>query len=140
MSGKYDDIINLPRHISSKHRPMSLRDRAAQFAPFAALSGHSAALSETARLTTGMVELSEDAKAVLDMKQQMLAAVISQRPEVTVTCFLPDQRKEGGSYITLTGRVKAIDDMERVLIMEDGQRLEFDRILDMESEIFPELC
>ena len=85
MSGPYDDIIHLPHPTSPKHPRMSTHDRAAQFAPFAALSGHSAALVETARLTGRRVELDEDAKAELDLKQQILTEYISERPWVAVT-------------------------------------------------------
>lgn len=138
MSGKYDDIIGLPRHVSAKHRPMSRRDRAAQFAPFAALTGHGAALSETARLTTDMIELSEDAKALLDMKQQVLCEVLTaaHHPEVTVMYFRPDEVKNGGEYVSLTGRIKEIDSVGRVIVMEDGLRIEIDCIADLDSELF----
>ena len=138
MSGKYDDIIGLPHHVSTKHRLMSRRDRAAQFAPFAALTGHGAALNETARLTTDMVELSEDAKALLDMKQQMLLEelAVAHHPEVTVTFFRPDEVKNGGEYVTLTGRIKEIDSIGRVMVMEDSRRIEFGCIADIDSELF----
>ena len=90
MTGPYDDIINLPHPTSAKHPRMPLSDRAAQFAPFAALSGHSAALAETARLTDQRMELDEDARAALDLKQQLLLERIKERPEITATWFQPD--------------------------------------------------
>ena len=101
MTGPYDDIINLPHPTSAKHPRMPLSDRAAQFAPFAALSGHSAALVETARLTDQRMELDEDARAALDSKQQLLLERIKERPEITVTWFQPDAKKDGGRYILL---------------------------------------
>ena len=94
MTGPYDDIISLPHPTSAKHPRMPLSDRAAQFAPFAALSGHSAALVETARLTDQRMELDEDARAALDSKQQLLLERIKERPEITVTWFQPDAKKE----------------------------------------------
>lgn len=136
MKKDYSDIINLPHHVSSKHKPMPLRDRAAQFAPFAALTGHGAAISETARLTTEMVELSEDAKALLDMKQQILIDAALLHPVVTVTYFQQDELKHGGTYLTLTGHIKEVDQSERVIIMESGERIELDSVAGLESELF----
>ena len=94
MTGPYDDIINLPHPTSVKHPRMPLSDRAAQFAPFAALSGHSTALAETARLTDQRMELDEDARAVLDLKQQLLLERIKEQPEIMVTWFQPDEKKD----------------------------------------------
>jgi len=132
----YSDIIHLPHHVSSTHTPMPLRDRAAQFAPFAALTGHSAAIDETARLTTEMTELSEDAKALLDMKQQILMEAAHLRPVVTLTYFRQDELKHGGAYLTLTGHIKKVDQSERVIIMESGERIELDSVAGLESELF----
>lgn len=97
MSGKYDDIIGLPHPTSSKHPRMPISERAAIFSPFAALSGHSAALAETARLTDQKIELDEDTKAELDRKQAVLLEHIGEQPEVTVTWFQSDERKDGGA-------------------------------------------
>jgi len=132
----YDDIIDRPHHISAKHPPMPRRDRAAQFAPFAALTGHSDALNETARLTDGLIELSEDARAELDMKQKLILDALSLHPQITVTCFRPDESKYGGSYITLTGEVKSIDEIERVMIMESGERISLAHVINLESDLF----
>ena len=136
MSGPYDDIIHLP-HSTSKNRPrMSIHDRAAQFSPFAALSGHAAAIAETARLTDRKLELDEDTKAGLDRRQAILLEHISERPEITVTWFRPDERKSGGAYITTTGRLKKIDEIERVLVLTDGIRIPLEDVASLESDSF----
>ena len=136
MSGPYDDIIHLP-HPTSKNRPrMSIHDRAAQFSPFAALSGHAAAIAETARLTDRKLELDEDTKAELDRRQAILLEHISERPEITVTWFRPDERKSGGAYITTTGRLKKIDEIERVLVLTDGARIPLEDVAGLESDSF----
>ena len=134
MTGPYDDIINLPHPTSAKHPRMPLSDRAAQFAPFAALSGHSAALVETARLTDQRMELDEDARAALDSKQQLLLERIKERPEITVTWFQPDAKKDGGRYIVSTGRLKRIHEADQVLILVDGLRIPIGDIVELESE------
>ena len=136
MSGPYDDIINLPHPISVKHPRMPLSDRAAQFSPFAALSGHGAAIAETARLTDRRIELDEDTKAALDLKQQILADRIAERPEVSVTWFRPDEKKDGGQYVTTVGRLKKVDEVERVLRLSDGAAIPLDDVLELKSECF----
>ena len=113
----YDDMIHLPHPTSARHPRMPL------FSPFAALSGHAAAIAETARLTVQRVELDEDTKAELDRKQAVLLEHLAEQPEVTVTWFQPDERKDGGAYVTATGRLKKIDPMERTLILLDGTRI-----------------
>ena len=136
MSGPYDDIIHLS-HPTSKNRPrMSIHDRAAQFSPFAALSGHAAAIAETARLTNRKLELDEDTKAELDRRQAILLEHISERPEITVTWFRPDERKEGGAYITTTGRLKKLDEAERILILTDDTRIPLEAVVSLESDSF----
>ena len=136
MSGPYDDIIHLS-HPTSKNRPrMSIHDRAAQFSPFAALSGHAAAIAETARLTDRKLELDEDTKAELDRRQAILLEHISERPEVTVTWFRPDEKKAGGAYVTTTGRLKKIDEIERVLVLTDGARIPLEDVAGLESDSF----
>ena len=134
MTGPYDDIINLPHPTSVKHPRMPLSDRAAQFAPFAALSGHSTALAETARLTDHRMELDEDARAVLDLKQQLLLERIKEQPEIMVTWFQPDEKKDGGRYIVSTGRLKRIHEAEQVLILTDGLKIPIGEIIELESE------
>ena len=132
----YDDIIHLPHHVSKTRPQMSLEDRAAQFSPFAALTGYDAAILETGRLTEEKSELGEETQAILDRKQRYLAEIIDTNPEITVTYFVPDETKSGGAYSTLTGFLKRIDQYERVLMLTDGRKIQLDAILDIESEEF----
>lgn len=134
MSGPYDDIINLPHHVSRTRPQMPRADRAAQFAPFSALVGYGAALVETARLTDRRIELEEDDRAALDRKQQELLERIGERPEVAVTWFVPDARKEGGQYITTVGRLKRIDEVRRVMVLVDRTEIPLDDVFDIEAE------
>ena len=127
----YADIIDLPHHVSKRHPQMPMEKRAAQFSPFAAMVGHDAAIRETARLTEEKLELSEDEKAVIDGKLQMIQAHIKEQPEVTVTYFQPDEKKNGGAYVTVTGNAKRIDIFERVLFMNDGNAIPFDNIVQL---------
>ena len=120
MTGPYDDIIDLPRPISSTHPRMPIADRAAIFSPFAALAGHGAAIAETARLTDQKAELDEDARAELDRRQAALLEHIDQQPEIAVTWFQKDEKKTGGSYVTTAGRLKKLDDARRALVLTDG--------------------
>ena len=120
MSGKYDDMLRLPHHVSPTRPRMSLHDRAAQFKPFAALTGYEAVLRETGRLTDQRVELDENARTELDWRLQLLSGMLSQRPEVSVTYFQPDGKKAGGSYRTAAGTVRKIDETEGILVMADG--------------------
>lgn len=136
MSGPYDDIIHLPHPVSARHPRMPLSDRAAQFSPFAALSGHSAALAETARLTDRQIELTDDDKAVLDRKQRILLEHIKEHPEFTVTWFQPDEKKDGGQYITTTGRLKRFDESACMLFLEDGSTIPISHIIGLESAYF----
>lgn len=127
-SQPYNDIITRPHYVSAVRPHMSRRNRAAQFASFAALTGYEDAVSETARLTSQKKELTEDESVVLDEQLQLLQDRINERPMVTVLCFVPDARKEGGSYETFSGRVRRIDEYERVMILTDGRRLELSEI------------
>lgn len=136
MSGSYDDILYLPHPTSTKHPRMPLADRAAQFSAFRALSGHEDAIGETERLTDRRIELSEEAKAELDLKQQLLASSAEAQPEITVTWFKPDGKKAGGAYVTATGRLKKVDDYERDIVLIDGTRIPLDDVLDIQSELF----
>ena len=133
---QYDDIINLPHYVSPTRPRMSMIDRAAQFSPFAALTGYDAAIKETGRLTDQRIELSEDSRAALDRKQQLLVGCLADHPEVSVTYFIPDERKSGGAYVTVTDIVKKIDDYQRLLLLTDGTKIPLDDILDLESELF----
>lgn len=136
MKDLYEDIIHLPHHVSKTRPQMSMIDRAAQFSPFAALTGYDAAIKETGRLTDERTDLGEETKAMLDMKQHYLLAVISDQPEITVTYFVPDERKAGGAYVTVTGNLKRIDEYERLLILTNGKKIPMDEIADIESDIF----
>ena len=136
MSGPYDDIINLPHPTSTKHPRMPMSDRAAIFSPFAALTGHAAAIQETARLTDQRMELDEDTKAMLDLKQQILADRIAERPEISVVWFRPDARKEGGQYVTTVGQLKKVDDIARILQLADGTTIPLDEVLELRSGCF----
>ena len=128
---EYDDIIDLPRP-KSKHEPMPMSDRAAQFSPFAALTGYADAIDETARLTDARIELSEEERAELDYKQQYLATL--DAPTVTVTYFVPDERKSGGAYVTHTGVLKRVDEVERMVVFKDGLRVPLDEVMDIKCE------
>ena len=112
MNKRYDEIINLPHHVSKTRPQMPMSDRAAQFAPFAALTGYDSAIKETGRLTDEKIELDEEALTALDMKYQLLMDVFDDAPEVTITYFQPDERKAGGKYVSATGAVKKVDDFE----------------------------
>ena len=113
-----------------------MADRAAQFSPFAALSGYGDAVKETARLTGQRIELDESAKAALDEKLRLLAEVIEDRPEAVITYFLPDRRKAGGEYVTVSGTVKRADSVQRELVMTDGTRIPVEDILDIAGDLF----
>jgi len=130
-SNPYADIIDLPHHVSKRHPQMPMEKRAAQFSPFAAMVGHDAAIRETARFTEEQMELSEDEKAVIDSKLQMLQAHIKEQPEVTVTYFQPDEKKSGGAYVTVTGSAKKIDDMKKLLILLKGITIPVNHILSI---------
>lgn len=127
----YEDIINLPHHQSEKHAHMSNYDRAAQFSPFAALTGYDDAIVETARLTDDEIELSEDAIAELDAKLAEISVHLSEQPQVTVTYFKPDGLKSGGEYLTYTGAIKKIDTFNRVIIFYSGIRISFNNIVSL---------
>lgn len=126
---RYDDMIHLPHHQSGTRPHMSLHDRAAQFSPFAALTGYDAAVEEAARLTEQKLELSEEEKAAIGAKLTEIKEHIKERPEVTVTYFVPDERKAGGTYVTVTGTVRRIDEFERVVVMQDQSRVGIDDII-----------
>lgn len=128
---KYEDIINLPHHVSKKHPQMSLYARSAQFAPFAALTGYEDAVKETARQVSEKIEIDEDLKLILDGKLHMLMEIIDKNPEVTVTYFVKDLKKEGGKYITVTGFVKKLDLIKRIIYLKDGKDILADDIIDL---------
>lgn len=129
---QYEDIIHLPHHVSKIHPAMPVRDRAAQFAPFAALTGFGEAVKETARLTDARKELSESEQEELDVKLQLIQNYKKEPAEVCFTYFLPDGKKEGGQYQNVTGTVKKIDPYHRVIFLSDGTKIGFDDIVDIE--------
>ena len=132
ISHRYDDIIDLPHHVSEKHPQMPMADRAAQFSPFAALTGYDAAIVETARLTDQKRELTEEQKQEISKGLRALQECIKSDPVVTVTFFQPDERKAGGTYRTVTGRAKKVDEYLGMLLLTDGTAIPFDSILSME--------
>ena len=135
MNDLYDDIIHLPHHVSERHPQMSMYNRAAQFAPFAALTGHTAAITEAARLTEAEPELSESDAEVLNRKLAYLQS-LDEKPTISVTYFVPDDKKEGGSYHTATGIVKSVEPDKGVLQFEDGTGIPVIRIKDIDGECF----
>lgn len=132
----YDDIINLPHHVSTKRPQMSMLDRAAQFSPFAALTGYDAAIKETGRLTDEKIEMDEESLNMLNMKFQLLVDALDENQEVSFTYFNPDETKAGGAYVTAMGSVKKVDDYERLITMNDGTKIPMDDVYSIESEIF----
>lgn len=136
MTGDYNDIIYLPHHVSPTRPQMSMRDRAAQFSPFAALTGYDAAIRETARLTQEKVELDEQELAVLDRKFQLLLEQLEQCPRVTITWFVPDELKQGGRYLTITDVVKKVDAAARFVLLQNAGRICMDDIVEIEGELF----
>ena len=133
--GNYDDIINLKRPIS-KHPKMSLYQRSAQFAPCAALTGYEGQVKETARLTDRRIELDEEMKLILDLKIQVIKEMLSDNPEVEITYFIPDTRKDGGKYETIINNVKKIDSYNEHIIMQNNLKIEIKEIININSNIF----
>ena len=139
MKSKYDEIMGLPHHVSKTRPQMPMSDRAAQFAPFAALTGYDSAIKETGRLTDERIELDEEALTALDRKYQLLINALDDAPEVTISYFQADERKAGGKYITATGAVKKVDDFERRITMQDGSKIPMDEVLSIDGELFSSL-
>lgn len=135
----YDDIINLPHPTSAKHPRMSLYDRAAQFSPFAALTGYDDAIAETARLTDRRIELSETDMDRLNLKWQLVMEHISERPAVTIIYFVPDSKKEGGKYVSVSGCVKKIDEYEQTVTMTDGRKISLPEVIRLDGTLFNEI-
>lgn len=136
MKKSYDDIMNLPHHVSATRPHMLAIDRAAQFSPFAALTGYGDAIKETARLTGERVELDEYMKDVLSIRLQIIADQLKEHPKIAITYFQPDEKKNGGTYVTVSGRAKKIDEYERVVVMTDGTRVSIDEIASIDGQIF----
>ncbi|WP_296877066.1 YolD-like family protein [Thomasclavelia sp.] len=129
---KYDDIINLPHHVSTKHPRMSNYDRAAQFAPFAALTGHQEAIKETARITEKKKELDENQRELINYQLSILTTKIKSKPEVQITYFQADLKKAGGKYITIKTKIEKIDEFKRQLQLVDGTIIAFDDLFSIE--------
>lgn len=137
---EYDDIIYLDAPTSERHMRMPRIERAAQFAPFAALSGYYDVIRETARLTGERIELDGSEISLLNAKMQILKEILMEKvnslPEISVTYFVPDEKKDGGEYTTIRGRVKRVDDVARLLHFEDKKTVPVSEIISMDGEIF----
>lgn len=131
---KYDDIIHLPHHVSETRAHMPMLDRAAQFSPFAALTGYDAAVVETARLTDQKLELDDMQKEHISEQLFELQERISEQPEATAVYFVPDEKKAGGAYETASGKIKKIDEYTQMLSFTDGTEIPFDSIYLIQSE------
>ena len=129
---KYGDIIHLPHHVSSVHPHMPVSDRAAQFTPFAALTGYGDVIKETARQTDEGPDLSEDEKQELNYKIQLACALPGEKPEIVLTYFVQDEKKSGGAYHTARGKIRRIDPDAGQIILEDGGRIRLDCVVDIE--------
>ena len=128
--------MDLPHHVSRKHPQPTMADRAARFAPFAAITGYEEMVLEEARITDDRIELDENSKAALNEKLNMILEFIDEQPEVSITYFEPDMRKAGGAYITVIGTVKRIDEYEHLVIMTDGKKIRIEDIFALESDLF----
>ena len=133
---EYEDIMDRPHHISKKHPQMSMSERAAQFSPFAALTGYDAAVEETARLTDRRIELDEYEARHLDERIQKLSEHLQEHPKISITYFLPDARKDGGEYVTVTGSVKKMDPYERRIVLMDGTLIPIHEVIKIDGELF----
>lgn len=134
MKWKYEDMLELPHHVSAKRPRMDMIDRAAQFTPFAALTGHDAVIRETARLVDQPVELTESRRAELDAQLQALSEQMVGQSVVTITHYVPDLWKEGGAYVRTTGRIKKVDAVARALVLVDGSGIDLDMITDVDVD------
>lgn len=136
---KYDDIINLPHHISKKHPRMSSHDRAAQFSPFAALTGHSESIAETARITDKKIELCDEEKSIISEKLRYISQMKDEMPVVRLEYFVPDERKDGGAYHIRECKVKKIDDFNKCVVLDDGKYILIENIVNLDGDIFNSL-
>lgn len=134
--GNYDDIINQPHHVSKVHPQMSMVNRAAQFSPFAALSGYEDAIDETARLTDAEIELSEGTIQEINDRLSFLMEHLSEHVEVTILYFVPDEKKAGGRYATISGEIRKVRVFEQEIEMMDGTIIDVKRILSIDGSAF----
>lgn len=132
----YEEIIHLKHHVSSTHKHMAIYDRAAQFAPFAALTGYDGKIKETARLTDQRIELSEDEKTMLNNKLILLREQIDTHPEIEIVYFQKDEKKSGGAYITVKGMVKKLNEYQRSIELHNGVNIFVEAIVDISGAIF----
>ena len=139
MTSNYDDIINLPHHVSEERSRMSRRDRAAQFAPFAALTGYDDEVKETARLTDERLEIDEYRAEHLDCCLRILTEHADERPEISVTFFTSDEKKSGGAYLTVNGAFRRLDESDCTVVMTDGRKIPVYDIFAIEGEILAHL-
>lgn len=137
-ANNYEDIIHLPHHVSTVRAHMSLHDRAAQFLPFAALTGYEDAIRETGRITQEQITLSESEIEGLNERLHILSEEAGSHPKICVTYFVPDEKKDGGAYETAEGYVKRIDEYRRILIMEDGRQIPMEDMIELDGDIFSE--
>jgi hypothetical protein len=136
MTDYYDDIIHLPHHVSKRHPQMSLYNRAAQFAPFAALAGYEEAIAETARQTSSKIEIMEDIRQLMDQKLSILCNHLDEEPIISITYFQPDNHKRGGCYVTVAGVLKDIRTNEHIILLRDGKKIPIDYIISLDGEVF----
>jgi len=132
----YEDIVNLPPHISKRHPQPSMMERAARFAPFAAITGYEEMVLEEARVTEERIDLDEGALSLLNEKLNMIQEFLDEEPEITITYFEPDKKKSGGAYVSITGTVKRIDEYEHLVLMTDGKKISINEIYDLQGELF----
>lgn len=137
---KNEDIINMPHHRSSRHMPMDIAARAAQFSPFAALTGHGEAIREAGRLTQRRIEHDEDMLAELDGRLSLIRLSADEHPEVEIVHFVSDEKKEGGEYMVSRGRVKEVDEYDSSIVMEDGMKIKTENIRAIEGRIFDRMA
>lgn len=133
-ANRYDDIINLPHHQSRERAHMSLHDRAAQFAPFAALTGHEEAIEETARITDEKIVLDESAVEVINEKLCEISQHLAEKWNVSITYFRPDALKKGGAYLTDVGTIKKIDSVQKLVVMDSGMKIAMEQIVEIEID------
>lgn len=136
MTGKYDDMLRLPHHVSASRKPIAITARAAQFAPFAALSGYDAEVQEAGRLTDRPIEPDEYEKEAMNARLQLLARHLREKWVVSLVFFQPDERKAGGAYVTRTGTVKKLYETERLLTLTDGTVIPLDDLIALDGEEF----
>ena len=129
MIEKYRKILDMPHHVSVNHPRMSMCQRAAQFAPFAALTGHGEAINETARTTQERIQLSEHERSLLDRKLSSILTHVDERPNIEITYFVPDEYKAGGHYTNHSGHIRKILDYENVIILDDGTKIDVSDII-----------